>query len=142
LLFLPATVPVRIDLFELTVIQHPPVKLVESLGLNSWNPTIASLNRSGERLACTYPCAIKPLCAVFPRLERIVRRAWKRLHVGVLCRPDAKWALALASELENDPFNEENWIVRPWFSITAAPSPVERIAFVFLSVVVEETLLI
>jgi len=73
---LPATVPVRIDRFELTAVEHPPVKLVKSLGLNSWNPSHACPDRSPKRLACTYPCAIKPRCAVFPRRERIVRRAW------------------------------------------------------------------
>src|SRR5262245_847993 len=76
---LPATVPVRIDRFELTADEHPPVKLVESLGLNSWPLTVAFHNRSGERLAVsTYPCAITPPFAAFPRLglERIVRRAW------------------------------------------------------------------
>jgi hypothetical protein len=73
---LPATVPVRIDRFELTVVEHPAVKLVESLGLNSWNPILAYLNLSSERPAVTYPCAIKPLSAAFPQLERIVRRAW------------------------------------------------------------------
>jgi hypothetical protein len=74
---LPATVPVRIDRFELTADAHPPVKLVESLGPNSWSLTVASLDRRSERLAVsTYPCAVKPLFEAFPPLERIVRSAW------------------------------------------------------------------
>jgi hypothetical protein len=68
------------------------------------------------------------------------------LHVGILCRPDAKWEVTLALELENVPFKEENWIVRASprvLSVTAAPSAVERVACVVRAVfVVAETLLI